>query len=120
MPWSTCLATCIVAHHDGKVTFRYIESKPGESKTGATRIRTLKGEDFLWLLLQHVLPKGVRRVREYGFLHGNAKKLLSLVQLILRVVITVRIPRPRPVFTCTRCQSPMHILGFIKPSWSPG
>ncbi|CAB1059357.1 Transposase, partial [Olavius sp. associated proteobacterium Delta 1] len=29
-----------------------------ESKTGNTRYRTVKGEDFLWLVLQHVLPKG--------------------------------------------------------------
>jgi Putative transposase len=50
---------------------------------------TKTGEDFLHLILQHVLPKGLRRVRDYGFLHGNAKKLLSLVQLILHVVIEV-------------------------------
>jgi len=106
MPWTTCLASLylgvfsenpIVGHHDGKVTLS--KAKPGESKTGATRIRTLKGEDFLWLVLQHVLPKGFRRAREYDFLHENAKRLLSLVQRILRVVIAVRSPRPRPVFT---------------------
>jgi len=67
----------IVANRDGKVTFRYLESN-----TGKTQYRTLKGEDFLWLVLQHVLPKGFRRVRDYGFLHGNAKKRLSLVQLV--------------------------------------
>lgn len=107
--------TNIVAHHDGKVTFRYVESK-----TGKTKYRTLKGEAFLWLVLQHVLPKGFRRVRDYGFLHGNAKKLLSLVQLVLRVVIEARMPRPRPVFKCPRCQSPMQILGFVRPAWSSG
>jgi len=26
----------------------------------------------LWLILQHVLPKGLQRVRDYGFLRGNA------------------------------------------------
>ncbi len=36
-------------------------------------------EDFLFLILQHVLPKGFRRVRDYGFLRSNAKRLL-LVQ----------------------------------------
>ncbi|VAW73622.1 Mobile element protein [hydrothermal vent metagenome] len=105
----------ILAHRDGKVTFRYTESK-----TGATRTRTLKGEDFLWLVLQHVLPRGFRRVRDYGFLHGNAKRRLSLVQLVLRVVIEARTPRPRPVFKCPRCQSPMLILGFVRPAWSSG
>jgi len=43
--------------------------------------------DFLHLIMLHVLPEGFRRVGDYGFLHGNAKKLLALVQLILHVVI---------------------------------
>ncbi len=105
----------IVANHHGKVTFRYTDSK-----TGQTRYRTLKGEDFLWLVLQHVLPKGFRRVRDYGFLHGNARKLLTLIQLTLKVVITIRPARPRPVFSCPRCQSPMQILAFIRPVWPSG
>lgn len=105
----------IVANQDGKVTFHYIESK-----TGKTQCRTLKGEDFLWLVLQHVLPRGFRRVRDYGFLHGNAKKQLSLVQLVLQVIIKASTPRSRPVFKCPRCQSPMHILGFIRPAWQSG
>jgi len=105
----------IMANQTGKVTFRYTEGKSGN-----TQYRTLKGEDFLWLVLQHVQPKGFRRVRDYGFLHGNAKKLLSLVQLVLRVMIEAHTPRPRPVFKCPRCQSPMHILGFVKPAWQSG
>ena len=105
----------IVANHDGKVTFRYLESK-----TGKTQYRTLKGEDFLWLVLQHVLPRGFRRVRDYGFLHGNAKRLLSLVQLVLRVVIEVHTPRPRPVFKCPKCHAQMHITGFVRPAWQSG
>ncbi|MCP3924195.1 MAG: transposase [Desulfobacterales bacterium] len=68
----------IIANKNGVVTFRYIESK-----TNKTRCRTLKSEDFLHLIMQHVLPKGFRRIRGYGFLHGNAKKLLFIVQLIL-------------------------------------
>jgi len=76
----------IVLNRNGRVTFRYIESK-----TGNIRYRTLKGEDFLHLIMQHVLPKGFRRVRDYGFLHGNAKKLLFLVQLILHVRLRLAI-----------------------------
>lgn len=105
----------IVAHQAGRVTFRYVDGKTGQSKT-----RTLKGEDFLWLVLQHVLPKGFRRTRDYGFLHGNAKRLLNLVQLILQVVIKPRAPRPRPVFKCPACQSPMCMVALIRPSWRFG
>jgi hypothetical protein len=100
----------IVSNQNGQVTFRYIESK-----TGKTKYRTLAGEDFLHLILQHVLPKGFRRVRDYGFLHGNAKRSLLLIQMILRVSIEGIKKRIRPVFKCSRCQSPMFIVGFRKP-----
>lgn len=104
----------IISNQNGRVTFKYIESK-----TGNTRYRTLKGEDFLHLIMQHVLPKGFRRVRDYGFLHGNAKKLLFLVQLILHVLIKGIESRPRPVFKCPRCKSPMVIVGF-RTAWKSG
>ena len=105
----------IVSNQNGRVTFKYIESK-----TKKTRYRTLDGEDFLKLILQHVLPKGFRRVRDYGFLHGNAKKLLFLVQLILHVVIKEIEQRQRPAFKCPRCKAPMTIVGFGRPVQRPG
>ena len=105
----------IVSNQNGRVTFKYIESK-----TGNTRYRTLKGEDFLRLIMQHVLPKGFRRVRDYGFLHSNAKKLLYLVQLILHVMIKGIGLRPRPVFKCPCCKSPMVIMAFRRPAWESG
>ena len=105
----------IISNQNGQVTFKYIESK-----TGNTRYRTLKGEDFLHLILQHVLPKGFRRVRDYGFLHGNAKKMLFLVQLILHVVIKVIEQRTRPVFKCPCCKSSMVIVGFRYNVWKSG
>jgi hypothetical protein len=105
----------IVSNQDGQVTFKYTESR-----TARTQFRTLKGEDFLHLIMQHVLPKGFRRIRDYGFLHSNAKKLLSLVQLVLRVVIDKIIQRPRPAFKCPCCHSPMVIVGFRRPSWESG
>lgn len=105
----------IVSNQNGRVTFKYTESK-----TGRTLYRTLKGEDFLNLLMQHVLPKGFRRVRDYGFLHGNAKKTLFLVQLILHVFIKKIEQRPRPVFKCPCCKSTMVIVGFRYNIWKSG
>lgn len=105
----------IISNKDGNVTFKYVESR-----TGKTRYRTLKGEAFLWLVLQHVLPKGFRRVRDYGFLHGNAKKLLSLVQLVLQVLIEACASRPRPAFKCPKCNAPMRIMAFRRPAQAPG
>jgi len=105
----------IVSSQNGRVTFTYTESKSGK-----TRYRTLNGEDFLHLIMQHVLPKGFRRVRDYGFLHGNAKKLLFLVQLILHVVIKGIVERTRPLFKCPCCKAAMVILGFRQSAWHPG
>lgn len=103
----------IVANQNGLITFTYTESKTGNAK-----FRTLKGEDFLHLIFQHVLPKGFRRVRDYGFLHPNAKKLLLMVQLILNVIIKPIVQRKRPVFMCPKCQSPMVITLFRRPDKS--
>ena len=97
------------------VTFRYIDSD-----TNQTCTRTLPGEEFLWLVLRHVLPKGFRRVRDYGFLHGNAKRLLCLVQLVLRVMIEPKPLRPRPVFRCPHCKAVMEITSFRSPAWLSG
>jgi hypothetical protein len=105
----------IVSNQDGHITFKYVESR-----TGKTLYRTVKGEDFLWRVLQHVLPKGFRRVRDYGFLHGNAKKLLTLVQLVLQVLMEAWALRPRPVFKCPKCQAPMKIMAFRQPISAPG
>jgi hypothetical protein len=105
----------ILADRDGQVTFRYVESR-----TGATRTRTLAGVDFLWLILQHVLPQGFRRVRDYGFLHGNAKKLLGLVQLILHLTLPFPVKTTRPKPTCPHCGQAMNIISIVRPHWRPG
>lgn len=97
----------IISNENGFITFRYIDGH-----TGNTEYRKLKGEDFLHLIMQHILPRGFRRVRDYGFLHGNAKRLRSLIQLILRVSIPSIKPRPRPTFKCSCCKADMVIWEF--------
>jgi hypothetical protein len=62
----------IMACADGQVTFRYRDAKSGKMQR-----RTVPGAQFLWLVLQHVLPKGFRRARNFGFLHPNCKRLAS-------------------------------------------
>jgi hypothetical protein len=105
----------IVANQNGKVTFKYVESESGE-----TKFRTLKGEDFLRLILLHVLPKGFRRVRDYGFLHSNAKKMRTFIQLILHIILQQIRLRSKPVFQCPCCKSPMMIVKFRRNVRCPG
>ena len=105
----------IVSNSNGFITFKYVDSD-----TGDTKYRKLKGEDFLQLVVQHVLPRGFRRVRGYGFLHSNARKLRTLIQLILRVTILPIKPRPRPAFKCSCCKSDMVIWAFRRNGERPG
>ena len=97
----------ILACENGEVTFRY-----QDSKTRKTCTRTLSGADFLWHLLRHVLPKGFRRARNYGFLHPNRKRLIHLLQVLLKLrpVPVPAVLRPRPVLTCPCCGGRMKIL----------
>lgn len=97
---------------DGLVTFRYRDAQSGKPAT-----RTLPGADFLWLLLQHVLPKGFQRARNFGFLHHNSRRALHLLQVLhLRPAALSGSPptpppatKPRPVWRCT-CGGVMLIL----------
>jgi len=95
------------------VTFRYIHSKTGEYRT-----RTVTGEYFIWLLMQHVLPIGFRRVRCYGFLHPCSKKLIKLLQLILRFnpIRMVKQLKQRAKITCRFCGAKMEIIRIMIPA----
>lgn len=105
----------IIADDGRYVTFQYKDSETGKMKT-----RRLRGEDFIDLILQHTLPKGFRRSRDYGFLHGNAKRLLKRVQWFLQVVIPIIDLAQRPKFICKKCQSPMSMVSIIRPNIVPG
>jgi hypothetical protein len=100
----------IVKDDGTHITFKYIDGKSGK-----TRTRRLPGEDFIKLILQHTLPKGFRRVRDYGWLHGNAKKLLKTIQWVLQVVLSNQQKSVRPRFKCTRCHEAMTVVGFSRP-----
>jgi hypothetical protein len=94
------------------VTFRY-----KESGTNITKTRTLPILKFLWLILQHVLPKGLQRVRNYGFLRGNAKQLRLQILLLLGINIgPVSTPQKSQCSTCICpcCQHEMSFMGMSR------
>jgi hypothetical protein len=93
-----------------QVTFRYRQSQSGEY-----RYRTLPLEDFLWRITMQVLPKGFRRVRDYGLLHGNAKSRMILLQVLLHVQLPPPIVKTVLAYNCLRCQAAMRIVGFLQP-----
>jgi Putative transposase/Transposase zinc-binding domain len=84
----------IVRCADGQVTFRYRDSDTGKNTT-----RTVSGAHFLWLVLQHVLPKGLRRSRNFGLLHPNCRHRQRLALLRMG-------PRPSVMVPCTAGMPP--------------
>lgn len=90
------------------VTFQYTDSETNTLKT-----RRVPGEQFIALILQHTLPKGFRRSRDYGFLHGNAKRLLKIVQWVLKIPAAIEAAIPRKKAMCKKCNSRMVFMQFI-------
>ena len=97
----------IIACKNGKVTYRF-----QNSKTKKLDYRTVSGAKFLWLVLQHVLPKGFRRARNFGFLHPNSKRLIALIQLLLKFDPNRALAwmRKRPQWGCPCCGAKMKII----------
>ena len=91
---------------DGQVTYRYQNSKTKRYET-----KTVSGARFLWLVLQHVLPKGFRRARNFGFLHPNSKQLIKVLQLLFKLDPKKWLAKikPRPQLTCKCCGAAMIV-----------
>lgn len=102
---------------NGQVTFRYRDNKAGKSAT-----RTVSGATFLYFLMQHVLPKGLRRARNFGFLHPNSKRLIALLHLVLKIApspLQVWV-KPRPTLRCPCCGEAMQIVRRRMAAPTPG
>jgi hypothetical protein len=99
----------ILSHKDSQVTFQYKDSTTKQWQT-----KTEPAVQFLWRVLQHVLPKHLRRTRDYGFLHGNAKRTLQRLQLILRVQPPEIMPQTKKQHLCPCCGHPMKVIPFVR------
>ena len=97
----------ILKCENGQVTYRF-----RDSETKKMMLRTVSGASFLGLVLQHVLPKGFRRSRNFGFLHPNCKRMIALLKLLVfkQPAAPPTPPAPRPQLLCTCCGAPMVIL----------
>ncbi len=105
---------------DHRVAFSYRDAATREERTCL-----LAAEEFLRRFLQHVLPKGFRRVRTYGWLSPAAKIRRSHVHALLGTHsspasenrgTTRSSParKHRPVQTlCPHCSKPMFRIGEL-------
>ncbi|NOY58336.1 MAG: hypothetical protein GXO75_05280 [Calditrichaeota bacterium] len=103
----------ILSCKNGMVTFRFLNSK-----TKTYQYKTIPAVDFIWLVIKHVLPRGFRRARNYGFLHSNSKRMIRMIQWIFRMHIPNLSHKisPRKKKTCPRCGAPMNIVMLALPA----
>lgn len=106
---------------DTHVSFRWKDRANGN----ASKIETLPGAEFVKRYLRHVLPRGLRAVRYYGFCHPAAKAKRERIAfhtgrpLLIGAAALVP-PKPPHIVSCPCCGEPMKILLRLLPSWSPG
>lgn len=60
----------LVSLHEGRVTFRWKDRAHGNQE----KLLTLDAHEFLRRFLLHVLPRGLVRVRHYGFLANSVRR----------------------------------------------
>ncbi|NRB81930.1 MAG: transposase [Saccharospirillaceae bacterium] len=94
---------------DGQLTWKYKDSET--KKYIYMKEPALK---FLLRLMQHVLPKGFQRVRNYGLLHGSNNLTIKKLQLMLRVQLPELIETFKVIILCTCCGDLMTFCRFIK------
>lgn len=100
----------IVADDGQRVTLQY-----KESGTGLTKLLVLTGLEFVRRFLQHVLPKGFRRVRAYGWLSPAAHKRFARIQALLDWK-PARLPEEVREILCRHCEGVLEWLEH----WHPG
>ncbi|HEX5220512.1 MAG TPA: transposase [Verrucomicrobiae bacterium] len=106
----------IVADDGQHVTFSCRDN------TGKNCRLKLSAEKFLHRFLQHVLPRGLQRVRHFGWLSAAAKERFARVRALLdwqppSQLSTINPQPPR----CPCCNKPVQLIGRLArpPPWQP-
>ena len=116
----------IVSLDDGHVTFRY-------RKRGATQDSTMRlpAAAFIARFLQHVLPRGLQKVRHYGFHSRASQTTLDAVRAAIEAARAedepdyelcawsppVLVRRPGGEHICSACGGPLEFVQVVKPLW---
>ena len=96
---------------DDTVTFRW-KNRDADNRQETS---TLPGAEFVARYLRHVLPRGLRSIRYYGFCHPAAKANRLRVQLhsgraVQLGASTPPLPPPATAPLCPCCRQPMRLL----------
>ena len=103
---------------NSQVTFRY-----QDGKTKTHKLATVPAHEFIRRFLQHVLPRGLQKVRYFGFLRSQQRQQLQQIKASLPVPTTAQdlLPEPPPsdhtrndpgpkALRCPQCGGPMQLV----------
>lgn len=104
---------------DEGVTFRYKDYRDGDKQ----KVMHLDGAEFVRRFLMHILPKGLMRIRHYGFLANRSRetKLETIRQALVSPTTGPVGHDPRhstaeAISRCPRCrQGLMRVVGEVLP-----
>lgn len=108
----------ILAVDDQQVTLRYKDYRDHDRH----KQLILDGEEFVRRFLLHVLPRGLMRVRHYGFLANRCRRQ-RLVQIRRALAMVDQAPHvdtaasdAEPTYTCPHCKQPtLRMIGTLTP-----
>jgi hypothetical protein len=109
----------ILALEDEQVTFRYRDAQ------GQPQTCTLHVFEFIRRFLQHVLPKGFKKVRYYGFFSPGCRPTLARIRALLQAPTPtnpspVSVPDPTTSDRCCpTCGQPLRWLARLPPLRGP-
>jgi hypothetical protein len=93
---------------NGQVSFRFKNSDTDQWVT-----ETLPAFDFIHRFLQHVLPKGFVKIRYYGLLSPNRRKLLAVAKYLLGDIRASELaPTVDEPYICPHCGAKLR---WVKP-----
>ena len=114
---------------DGAVRFEYRDY----ADHSCTKEMTLPASEFLRRFLQHVVPKGLMRIRHYGITANcRRKRKLARAREVLGQAQSVLTSEPiaaggevsadssdSSAARCPRCGGPMHVIEILAPTATP-
>jgi hypothetical protein len=108
--YRTALSAERILADDGQtITFTY---RDGQDRS--RRTLRLPVQRFLHRFLQHVLPRGLQRIRHFGFLSAAATAQWQRVRALLDWQAPPPTPTPpAPVPVCPHCHKPMALIGRL-------
>ena len=104
----------ITAVDEDSVRFRWTGRKSRKEQ-----ITKLSGEEFLRRFLQHVLPRGLMRVRHFGWLSPAARARYAHMRHLLRAGEAVLKCPDKVEICCPGCGGLMKFLHALRPRARP-